>query len=54
MPGKGELKEVDENPHVSARSRPIFSADRQSMNFRSMSPLQGDFVSCRGVIEGDK
>ena len=58
MPGKSELKEVDENFHVSARSRPIFSARpfwyRQSMNFGSMSPLQGDFVSCLGVIEGDK
>jgi hypothetical protein len=58
MPGKSELKEVDESPHVSARPRPIFFSPSvfvpPSMNFRSMSPLQGDFVSCLRVIEGDK
>jgi hypothetical protein len=58
MPWNSGLKEVDKSPHASAQFRPIFAAHpcshRQSMNFRSMSPLPGDFVSCWGGIEGDK
>jgi hypothetical protein len=58
MLGKSELKEVDENRHVSARPRPIFFSPSVFVppkhEFQKHEPPARRLCLVLGGIEGDK